>query len=517
VWDPIRLGYNRLGPAQETGTTTLPHKASAGSPLEQTPASGSAISAEADTLAPGSVVDDYVLEQRIGLGGSGVVYAAVHRVIGKRAAIKVMHHSGAGARQPHRFLEEARSVNRIAHPNIIDIFSLGTLDDGRCYLVMELLKGRSLAACLAEGSIPRTDTVPVLLQVCEALAAAHEKRIVHRDLKPENIFLMPGAGGLQVKLLDFGLAKPLEDDPDRDFNTREGLMVGTPRYLSPEQAQGRAVDERSDIYSLGVVTYELLLDRPPFLGSGLQLITQHLAETPPAPQSLWPEIPHAVDDLLRRALEKAPEKRPTLNEFMAVLLQPDLASALERDPAPRRMAAVAERPQEANAAVLPPRRLWRWTGWASLVLGALAITAGGVALGPRAPSAPPSEPNPPFVSPLPAPQAKVTVPALPEPPDGILEVRLSADDEQIWVDGKPISTSSRTTRIQLKPIVPHEVRVLAPGRAAYVRKVVTAPGTTLSLSVHIPPARRPASRAVEARSTQPVSEELLVPSYGGRK
>ena len=247
---------------------------------------------EDTTLAPGTLVDEYIVEAEIGRGGSGQVYSTVHRLIGKRAAIKVLHHSATNLRELDRLLAEARSVNRIGHPNIVDVFAFGTLEDGRSYIVMELLRGECLADRMKRGAMERTELVPILLQTCDALEAAHRERIVHRDLKPENIFLVPAGGSPpMVKLLDFGIAKALEED-ERSNSTSEGLILGTPLYLAPEQALGKGVDERADLYALGALCFELFLDRPPFVGeTSVSFISQHLTRSPPPPERLWPENP----------------------------------------------------------------------------------------------------------------------------------------------------------------------------------------------------------------------------------
>jgi eukaryotic-like serine/threonine-protein kinase len=226
---------------------------------------------ETAELAAGTAIGEYVVEGKIGEGGMGVVYAATHPVIGKKAAIKVISHSlSRDTDAVQRFIQEARSVNTIRHINIVDVFAFGQLPDGRRYFVMEWLQGSSLAGRIAGGPMPPFEAVEVLDQIADALEAAHEKGIVHRDLKPDNIFLVDVRGGRQlVKLLDFGIAK-LMDEGGVINRTRTGMMMGTPGYMSPEQARGVRVDHRTDVYALGAIAFELLTGKLPFDGESVR-------------------------------------------------------------------------------------------------------------------------------------------------------------------------------------------------------------------------------------------------------
>ena len=194
-------------------------------------------------LPAGFVVGEYRVERKIGEGGMGAVYAATHPMIGKRAAIKVISAAlGTNAEAVVRFVQEARAVNQIGHPNIVDVFAFGELPDGRNYFVMDYLQGESLADRLQRAAMPLGEAIEILDQVADALDAAHEKQIVHRDLKPDNVYLAAVRGGRTVvKLLDFGIAKlSVSDGPGSSgaiAKTRTGMMMGTPGYLSPEQAR----------------------------------------------------------------------------------------------------------------------------------------------------------------------------------------------------------------------------------------------------------------------------------------
>jgi serine/threonine-protein kinase len=216
-------------------------------------------------LRVGADVCGYVIDGELGRGGMGIVYSAQHPVIGKRVAIKVL--KPALSERPasvERFVHEAKAVNAIGHPNIVDIFAFGALPDGRRYLVMDLLQGESLRVRLARGTLDVREAAHVLDEIASALVATHDKGFIHRDLKPDNVFLVEHVGRVDIKLLDFGLAKLLPSAGQRAYRTLTGAQIGTPDYMSPEQLRGSAeVDARSDIYALGVVAIETLSGRRP--------------------------------------------------------------------------------------------------------------------------------------------------------------------------------------------------------------------------------------------------------------
>jgi serine/threonine-protein kinase len=263
-------------------------------------------------LAPGEVVGRWRIEGELGRGGMSTVYAAVHVEIGKRAALKLVHgHVLTGTFTAERVLLEAQVVNRIAHDHIVDIFESGTLPDGRPYLVMERLDGATLGHRFAAGRMAPVDVIGILLQICDALAAAHATGIVHRDLKLDNVFLVDGPDGpcTKAKVLDWGIAKIVTESPRNTFADK---LIGTPQYVSPEQARGGEVTPAADIYSLGVMAYELFLEGPPFVSSSAaELLVMHLRDQPPRPSEVWPAIPSALEKLLLAMLAKIPEIRPT--------------------------------------------------------------------------------------------------------------------------------------------------------------------------------------------------------------
>jgi len=358
------------------------------------------------TLEPGTVVGEYCIEQKLGDGGMSTVYGATHPLIGKKAAIKVMSPSlSADAGAVARFALEARAVNRIGHPNIVDVFSFGRLSDGRSYFVMEWLQGETLYERMwkQHGPLPMPDVLNILDQICDALEATHEKGIIHRDLKPANVFLCPVRGRPdEVKLLDFGVAKLAERDASPGW-TSAGCVVGTPEYISPEQARGKDVDTRTDLYALGVIAYEMVLGRQPFLSDNpADAIQMHLCANPPRPSILWKRIPPRLEALLLKLLAKNPDERATLAEVRETLgaLRPMVSSpALDR---------VADAPPPLPA----PKRHRH-----ALRLAVVALTFVGLAIAIYKPSklrAQQTAPTPaPVATSAPAPVAPVVGAALP--------------------------------------------------------------------------------------------------------
>jgi tRNA A-37 threonylcarbamoyl transferase component Bud32 len=270
----------------------------------------------ADVLAAGEKAGPWVVERELGRGGMGAVYAVVHEEIGKRAALKVVHPRLLGPGfNCDRMLLEAKVVNQVGHPNIVDIFETGKLADGRPYIVMERLEGLALSARADQTKVLPDQVIAILLQICDALIAAHAAGVVHRDLKLDNVFLVDNPedpATPKVKLLDWGIAKVMSHDVR---HTVEGQLVGTPQYLSPEQARGLDVTEKTDVYSLGVMAYELFLEQLPFEAeTAAEVMAMHLRLAPPLPSELWPDVPPALQDLLLEMLAKTAEQRPTMLE-----------------------------------------------------------------------------------------------------------------------------------------------------------------------------------------------------------
>jgi serine/threonine-protein kinase len=285
---------------------------------------------KADNLV-GTTLGSFTIEGWLGEGGMGVLYRAEHTAIRRRAAVKVLKRefvtdeSIAG-----RFSQEARAIAKIGHPHLIDIFDIGTTPDGRLYYVMELLEGRSLADAMESGRLPFAVFAPILIQACEALEAAHAVGIVHRDLKPDNLFLVERPGEPPfVKVLDFGVAKVLGLDEDvQNKLTRTGNIVGTPQYMAPEQIDGTRIDHRADVYSLGVILYELAAGALPFRADTIgQMLKAHLMQQPAPfdPARLADGVPTVFEAVAMRALSKVADDRyPTVRA-----LREDLQRVLE--------------------------------------------------------------------------------------------------------------------------------------------------------------------------------------------
>ena len=283
-------------------------------------------------LLIGQTVGNYLVTQKLGEGGMGSVYLAEHPTIGKKVALKVLHAEfSSNPEVANRFFTEAKSVNAIGHPNIVDIVDYGVIQAGAAgrdrmvYFIMEYLAGVTLSQVIrAEAPLPPERALTIALQVADALAASHKQGIVHRDLKPDNIILITrGRERDFVKLLDFGIAK-LTSDSQVSQRTRTGLVLGTPAYMSPEQCEGRAnVDHRTDVYALGICLYEMLTGRVPFIGEGYgEILVQHLTQSPIPPSQYRMMSPH-IEAVVMKALEKRQEMRyPTMDEFIRAMSDP---------------------------------------------------------------------------------------------------------------------------------------------------------------------------------------------------
>ena len=266
----------------------------------------------------GKVLDGrYQIEDVLGEGGMGIVYRAVHTTLGKQLAIKVLRPEVSRKEEIlARFKQEARSASAIGNQHIIDISDFGVLRDGSTYFVMEFLGGQSLTQALRDGKFETARTIHVTKQLCNALGAAHEIGVVHRDLKPDNVQLVPRDGTSDfVKVLDFGIAKV---GGASSKLTQAGQVFGTPHYMSPEQCAGSAVDNRTDIYALGVMMYEMATGQVPFDADNLMgILTKHMYENPILPREFDPptDVPPALEAVIMKALAKKPDTRyQSMNE-----------------------------------------------------------------------------------------------------------------------------------------------------------------------------------------------------------
>lgn len=281
------------------------------------------------------IANQFRIVEKIGSGGMGSVYKAEQPDMRRFVAIKILHPRYLSRPDlVSRFRREARAMSHLAHPNTAKVFLYGQLEDGSCYFAMEHLEGRNLAQTVrAEGPMEVERAIHVMVQACGALEEAHTKGIIHRDLKPENIFLT-NLGGIQdfPKVLDFGLAKVTEREmrPGSLILTQEGMVFGTPEFMSPEQARGEKLDSRSDIYSLGVILYELLTGKLPFDATQpMEYIQKHIKEAPIPLAERMPnrDFPPGLWEAIAKCLAKAPPQRHQSASEMAQALKAVLAPA----------------------------------------------------------------------------------------------------------------------------------------------------------------------------------------------
>ncbi len=394
-------------------------------------------------------IGPYRILRKLGEGGMGAVYEGLHELIERKVAIKILRPEYAAKPEfTARFFNEARAVNRVDHPGLVQISDYGQLPDNTTYIVMEFLNGESLATRLKHraAALPLEQALNMGSQLADSLAAAHEKNIIHRDLKPDNVMVVSDSkapGGERAKLLDFGIAKLADDTPDGvgpgHVKTSTNSLLGTPYYMSPEQCRGAGkVDGRSDVYALGIMMYEMLSGVRPITGEGQgDILVKHITEEPTPLRTRMPDLPEAVTALVHLMMTKDRDKRPTMGEVAGQL---EALSAQYPPPSTRR--STANMPlvvlPPAGAAGLPTnagtaagqagsgRARGRSLGLA--LLGGVVLVIGGVvglrSLRPRpavvmpdpAASADP-EPATPSVPATAQPQAPPTAPPNPPPPD----------------------------------------------------------------------------------------------------
>lgn len=327
--------------------------------------------------------------QKIGSGGMGSVYKASQPAMSRMVAVKILHPKLANRQDlVSRFRREARAMSHLTHPNTVKVFMYGELDDGSLYIVMEYLEGKNLNQVVRhEGPMAPERALPILIQACGALEEAHRQGIVHRDLKPENIFIC-NQGGLKdyPKLLDFGLAKVTEREmrPGSIILTQEGMVFGTPEFMSPEQAQGRSLTPASDIYSLAVILYEALTGKLPFEAkSPMEYIQLHVTKSPIPLSERVPgrTFPPGLGEVIAKALEKKPEDRYASAADFAAALKPftsmskGLTAVMPATPAPQPTPAPAPIAAAAIAAKPPGLGLVIGIAAACLVMGVVLTIA----------------------------------------------------------------------------------------------------------------------------------------------
>jgi tRNA A-37 threonylcarbamoyl transferase component Bud32 len=409
----------------------------------------------------GKTIDGrYIVDRVLGEGGMGVVYAARHKVIDKRVAIKVLRGEMANDHElMERFLQEARAASAIGNLHIVDISDFGTLPDGSTYFVMEFLEGKSLGGLLADlkGPLPVPRLCHIAKQIAQGLQAAHTASIVHRDLKPDNVMVITrGSERDFVKVLDFGIAKV---GTGTKRMTRAGSVFGTPHYMSPEQAAGAAVDHRTDIYALGVILYEMASGKVPFDADNFMgILTQHMYKAPVPIRALVPEIdvPPGLDAIVLKCLSKKPEARYGAMDELAADLE-----KLERGTLPDAVGEMMARSGGFNVPAdyfrstampapvpgTPREPKKRWPLYATI--GAVGTLVGIVAVVlARSPSTPAQTTAvvtaaPPVVAPAPPPSSPATTPPVASIAPATHEVLVSVTpaDATITRDGNDLGPS----------------------------------------------------------------------------
>jgi len=406
-------------------------------------ADGAPLQPVTDDLLLGQAIGVYRVARLLGIGGMGRVYKGVHPQIGSRVAIKVLSRECADRRElVDRFFAEAKAVNVIRHESIVNVLDLATLPDGRPYIVMEYLDGAPLAWLIEQAQQARTPlpiggVARLAAEVLDALGAAHAKGVVHRDLKPDNIFVTPAG---RAKVLDFGIAKLRPELGGSATHT--GSLLGTPHYMSPEQAAGRPVDHRADLYAMGVILFECVTLRKPFVADSLfELLKQHVEVPPPSPRSLRLDLPVDLEHVMFAALAKQPDQRFASAQAMSMALQHATAALPPEQwvaitpaagrtssggwqPTPPASWAARERALQGQTTVsagagqlakgAPPRKARSRRGvW--MALGAIVLVGGGVAIGIAARGGG-DTPAPAVASgPAPVPAAPPAAPATPPP------------------------------------------------------------------------------------------------------
>jgi serine/threonine-protein kinase len=411
----------------------------------------------------------YHIVGRVGTGGMGTVYRAEQRGLGRPVALKVLKSELVSDRETvGRFQREAKAMSLLVHPNTVRVFDFGEDPAGHLYLAMELLEGELLTAKLdREGQLDVREAVHVTQQILRSLHEAHAKGLVHRDLKPDNIYLARVEGHLEpvVKVLDFGIAKIFRDDakPIDQLETQAGTVFGTPRYMSPEQAQGKALDPRSDLYSVGVLLFQLLVGHAPFTDEdAVVVMAKHIREEVPPVGKVVPErpIPPSLEAVVRKALEKDPARRfPSAEAFEQALAAclPDI----ERERALRLQGR-----KSSPLGVMHDRR---YVPHAIAGAVAVLVVVGGTAVALLPPGGPPRGV---VLEPLAGTTTGTstgmgTVPSVPTTPTPVttvvrarnVEVRSDPPNAEVWQNGRLIGVAPVTFSVTDSPQPPVELRL----------------------------------------------------------
>jgi serine/threonine protein kinase len=437
-------------------------------------------------MAIGSHIGPYRIVRQLGAGGMGTIYEALHETIERRVVVKVLLSKYAkDATSVSRLMNEARAVNRVGHPGLVQVYDANQLPDGTVYIMMELLHGETLSERARRRRFSIKESLRLGRQIAGALAAAHNKGIIHRDLKPDNVMIVSDpdtTAGERSKILDFGIAKLIEPEGAVGLSTCPEVVLGTPLYMSPEQCRGAAgVDDRTDVYSLGVMLFWMLTGRAPFVGSLGDVITKHMfADLPPLAE-LCPGAPSALVELISDLMAKLPQQRPSMSQVTVTLGEIESQVGASESPAsegslaPGTLSASSGSSSERSAAIslpiqsaaslpaatpqafalgsrpLPPRSFWL-TGLA-LAVGILLLTAVGLARQYRHPPAPTAVSR---LAALPAPGVAATAPApapLPQRTPPFVVIRSTPPGAPVLraVDRRPLGQTPWLLTKRLEP------------------------------------------------------------------
>ncbi|HEX5058635.1 MAG TPA: serine/threonine-protein kinase [Kofleriaceae bacterium] len=483
-------------------------------------------------MSPGTQVGAYRIVKQIGEGGMGSVWLAEHAMLGRRAAVKLLHPSYSSHQEiVQRFFNEARAATSISDPGIVQIFDFGNQPDGQAYIVMELLEGEPLDTRLErQGRLPIDETLRIMRQVASSLGAAHARGIVHRDLKPENIFMVRDpevVGGERAKLLDFGIAKLGEQS---GVQTQTNMIMGTPAYMSPEQCRGaKHIDARSDVYALGCVMFTLLTGRPPFTAEGHgDWIVMHITQPAPRLASVLPHASAMLDQLVAKCLEKDPNARfangaelaGALNQLVTHMSQPGMPIAAHA------AVTIAAKPQTTlrSAAAQSAAVTGKQSSTLAIVGGLVVLLAigGGIAFyatrdkgepdgqaqasapTPMPPKAEPPKPEPlPPPSPAPAPP-EPSPPAEAKPETVDIRIESNPSGAAVFVAEEKVPRGKTPYTLSIKKSDPAiEIKLVATGYAP--KKAKVSPATDTSIAVPLTKARR-GTTATQTPSS-PVSDD----------
>jgi serine/threonine-protein kinase len=400
----------------------------------------------------------------------GAVYEATHTLIGKRVAVKVLLEKYARREAiVQRLEQEARLASSCQNEHIIDITDFGTTEDGRTFVVMEYLEGESLSECLArETRLPEQRILQIVSQAASALAAAHAKGIVHRDIKPENLFLLRRKDQDFVKVVDFGISKSLRASDEAEEQprlTQTGMVLGTPLYMSPEQARGDdELDARVDIYALGVIMYEAATGRVPFIGNNyLSVISQVLNEEPPALRELRPEVSEEFEAIVMRAMDKERSGRyASAGELLA-----DISTLLDDPTRSTERAKITGPRRKAAGRGKSPLKIAIWIALVAVVIAAVVTTVvmlfGGAEVVKKERAVQPPPPPPPVV----------VVDAAVQPPPAAPDAA-EAPTLEITIETEPPGATIQQDGVDKGP-APLATRVVV-GSNHYTEFVASAPG-----------------------------------------